>query len=326
MPGCRIYGIVERMILVTGYENPDLDVVACAYGYAEFLVRKGRVAEAGLFGAPQPEAQFVLEYFNIEIPDGEDLYRRSDQVTLVDTSHINDVPDIISIEKVSEVIDHRTINDAEKFINAEIHIEAVGSCATLIAEKFQKERILPSKAAAGMLYSAIISNTVNFMATTTTERDKQTASWLLNHISLPETHIHDMFAYKSRLTRPVKDILVDDSTIREVGGKFVNILQLEIVGVEKFVEQNADELKRIVREVKEETKADICFIVLVDIEKGFNVFVTEESWLQELLDTLLGVRFENGLARREGVVMRKQIGLLLSQYFSRPDTNEKTKP
>ncbi|MDP3725257.1 MAG: DHH family phosphoesterase, partial [Nanoarchaeota archaeon] len=245
------------MILITGYENPDLDVTACAYGYAELLRHQGKKAEAGLFGTPQREAEFALNHFHVSIPNGEDIIAKADAIVLVDTSHLNDVPESIPIEKVIEIIDHRLINDAEKFPNAKCQIEAVGSCATLIAERFQEENATPSEIAAGMLYSAIISNTVNFMAGTTTERDRKMATWLLEHVRLSKAYIHDMFKYKSNFTKPIKEILLDDSTTREVGGKTTNILQLEIVDVEEVVKEREEELKRIVREVKEETNVDV---------------------------------------------------------------------
>ena len=304
------------MLLITGYENPDVDVVACAYGYAELLTRQGKKARAALFGTPQSEAEFALNYFKISLPNGEKLYKNSDSVILVDTSHLNDVPESIPIEKIIEIIDHRTLNDAEKFPNAKCQIEAVGSCATLVAERFKKENIDPSEIAAGMLYSAIVSNTVNFMAGTTTERDKGMAEWLFARVHLPETHIHDMFAYKSNFTKPIKEILLDDATTRKVGGKTINILQLEIINAEQLVREHEEELKRIIREIKKEDGTDIVFMTCIDIEKGFNIFLTEEKEIQRLLENMLDIKFENGLARREGVIMRKEIGLRLSKTLT----------
>ena len=39
-----------KSILVTCYENPDLDCVACAIAYSEFLQKTGKPAVAAIFG------------------------------------------------------------------------------------------------------------------------------------------------------------------------------------------------------------------------------------------------------------------------------------
>ena len=54
-------------ILVTPKINPDLDGVACAYAYVQFLNMTDKENEyvAGIFGKPQIEAEFLLKKMNI---------------------------------------------------------------------------------------------------------------------------------------------------------------------------------------------------------------------------------------------------------------------
>ena len=58
---------MDEKILVTSYNNPDVDGTACSYAYSEFLRNKNINAQAGVFGKVHKEAQFVLDKFNIKI-------------------------------------------------------------------------------------------------------------------------------------------------------------------------------------------------------------------------------------------------------------------
>ena len=130
-------------IIVTAYSNPDLDGTACAIAYAEFLQKKGNNAVVAIFGIPHREAQFVFNTFHIEQPiHAEETLSKMDKVILVDASDLRGISDKINPEQVIEIFDHRKIHEADKFPHAKAQIELVGSCATLIAEKFFYEKKL----------------------------------------------------------------------------------------------------------------------------------------------------------------------------------------
>mgnify|MGYP003965002921 CR=1 FL=1 len=163
------------MIQVTSYSNPDLDGFSCAYAYAEFLNMTETEAKPVIFGKPRREVQFVVSKFNIDVPS-DDFDIKLD-VALVDASDVRGVLEKLDLEKVIEVIDHREVHESEGFKKAKLQIELVGSAATLITEKFVEAKLEPSREAAVLLYSAIISNTINFKNNVTTERDIDAANW-----------------------------------------------------------------------------------------------------------------------------------------------------
>lgn len=125
------------MKLITSYKNADLDGTACAVAYAEFLKMKGEKVEAKIAGEPHKEARFVLEKFKIYNQlKMEETVPGDMEVVFLDASDVESLPNGIKPEQVVEVIDHRLFNDTNNFPNAKIQLELVGSCATLIAEKF----------------------------------------------------------------------------------------------------------------------------------------------------------------------------------------------
>lgn len=127
-----------------------------------------------------------------------------DQVILVDTDEVDGIND----NKIIEVIDHRKIHNVDRLKNLKRkQIELVGACATLIAEKFYKGKIEPSQESAALLYSAIVSNTINFQGRVTTVRDRAMFQWLEGFIDIDNNYIEEMFKAKSNLgDRSLKEV------------------------------------------------------------------------------------------------------------------------
>jgi manganese-dependent inorganic pyrophosphatase len=301
-------------MIVTAYENPDVDGTACAYAYAEFLNKQGTEALAVVFGVPHREAQFVMKEFKIEgFAKGEE--HLAEKVVLVDASDLRGLSDKLAPNQVIEIIDHRKIHEAEKFPNAKSQIELVGSAATLIAEKFKAASIEPSEEAAALLFSAIVSNTINFQAKVTTDRDQEMAEWLQSFVEIPDDYVHRMFADKSAFTKNLKETMEDDYAMFDFG-KQVGIAQLEIVDVDNFIDKNKEEIQEALKTLKKEKEMKLCFLTTIDLEKGFNVFVTIDDETEQILSQVLNISFDERKAKREGIIMRKEIIPLLKAHIT----------
>jgi manganese-dependent inorganic pyrophosphatase len=303
-------------LLVTSYTNPDLDGTACAFGYAEFLRKKGKDAVAAIFGKPHIEAQFVLDKFDIPaLKNAEEVINNVEGIIIVDTSDPCVLSNKIKPEKVIEVIDHRKIHEAHKFPNAKVQIELVGSAATLIAEKFYNSKTPISHESAALLFSAIVSNTINFQANVTTERDYKMANWLKTKFPLPKNYVHEMFSYKSQFKKPLKEIFIDDFTTFNFNNHNLGIAQLEIINVKDFIQENLVKIKKILEELKKEKSLDYIFLTCVDLEEAFNEIVVIDDNTQKLVEQALEVNFRNGIAKRKGIIMRKEIVPLIKEVL-----------
>lgn len=165
-------------IICTSYVDPDLDGVACAVAYAEFLNATGSPALACIMGNPTAEAEYTLERFSVPRPVQRPKMEPGERVVILDASEPIHFEDRLALGQVIEVIDHRKVHEAHRFPNAKAQIELVGAAATLVAERFQAANVQPSKISALLLQAAIISNTQNFLVKTTTERDQVMMEWL----------------------------------------------------------------------------------------------------------------------------------------------------
>lgn len=303
-----------KPILITCYVNPDLDGVAGAIAYAEFLQKTGKKAIAGIIGEPHDEAKYVLDRFSLTYPviisNADDF----SEVILVDASDLNGLEGKVSPDKVIEIIDHRKVHEADKFPNAKVCIELVGAAATLVAERFMKNNLEVSKESAILLYSAIISNTLNFKGSVTTERDKQVASWLNQVAKLPETFWKELFMAKSDLSgKKLAERIEGDFTWFVIGGKKVGIAQIEIIGAKKLLDERGTEIIQVLEKIKREMDLDFVFQNTIELEDGKNFFVAQDVETQTLLGKVLDVQFAGDVAERPDLIMRKQIVPLLKK-------------
>jgi len=231
----------------------------------------------------------------------------------VDASDLGALPNGVKPEQVIEIIDHRKITEIEKFVNAKIQIELVGACATLIAEKFRQNDIAISETSARLLYPAIASNTINFQGKLTTDRDRNAAEWLTKQAEFPANFIHDIFAAKSNITKPLKDVLLGDFKAEAFNGIKIGIAQLEIINTNVYIKNNLQEIIKILGEIKEQKSLDYIFLNGLDLEDAGNTFVAPEESDRKLLELTLNIKFHNCLARYDRLIMRKEISPLIKK-------------
>lgn len=306
----------NKKILVTPYKNPDLDGTACAFGYAEYLRKNGQDAQVAVFGTPHREAQFVFNTFNISpLQNADEVVDSVDGIIIVDASDLRGLSDKIKPEDVIEVIDHRKIHQAHVFPHAQVQIELVGSAATLIAEKFYATQTLISAESAQLLFSAIVSNTINFQANVTTKRDHDMANWLKKQFTCADNYVHEMFAYKSQFQKSLKETFIDDFATFTFNNQNLGIAQLEILHVHEFISDKLDHIRKLLDELKEEQNIDLIFLTCIDLEKGFNQFIVVDEHTQHCLEQALEITFTDGVCKREGILMRKEIVPLVKEVL-----------
>lgn len=307
----------KNKIIVTSYIAPDLDGVSAMYGYSEYLNKKSQIADYYISGTPKKEVDIVCELFNINLGNLYSNIENNDKIVIVDTNDINSLPKDIILDNVIEILDHHIKNDnIKEFKNAKIHIELIGAVATLVAEKFYNENIPISKESAILLYYGIISNSINLKAEITSQKDIDMANWLKSQYSndIIDEKVREIFTRKSDMTDCLKDEMEADIRI-VTGAKSTTIAQLELVDIDKFINENIIELKSILNDIKQEKKLDFIFLNCIDILNGYNMLVSIDNESKELIEDILKIKCENGIGKTEKIVMRKQIIPLIKNKF-----------
>ncbi|MCD4705036.1 DHH family phosphoesterase [bacterium] len=298
-----------KEILVTCYQNPDLDGFSCAIAYAEFLNKIGNKAKTFIQGNPTLEIKFLMSYFNFNFPVEVKNSNDYESIALTDSSDLNALGGL-DPKKVVEVIDHRKYCVKELFPNAKFQVELVGAAATLVAEKFKENNIELSHQSGILLYGAVYSNTLNLKSNTTTDRDRIIAKWLKNKFNIEKDLIQKMFLAKSNLKGELlgKGIRNDFAYFKETN---IGVAQLEIFNAQELIGDRKEEIISCLNILRKEFKIDLIFISIIDLKIDQNFFIATGKKEKEILEKILKIKFKNNVAIRKGLIMRKEIIPLL---------------
>lgn len=300
---------MARIVVTAGQKGADADVLGCAVAYAELLrleVRNAVAVIPGTFGASLTKSVLAWggDYEREYIPED------GDEFVLVDISESNYFASFVDTTRMIELYDHRLHGQEEywrKQLGAHAHIEAVGSCGTLIWEQVvkrghDKNLSLPSKR---LLFAAIVSNTLNFKARVTADRDVQAYEQLRPVCDLPDDWISTYFVeQESALVADIPGLLTADMKVQPIAdGTMIAIAQLELWNASAFLHKNREELERLTQNATDSE----WFVTLVSIQEGKNYLLTRDAATEARLVSKLGVTFNDGIAETPVLMMRKEI-------------------
>ena len=164
---------------VVGHKNPDTDSVCSAIALANLKKELGEDVKAVIQGELNPETRFVLDRFEVETPEimtdasGKELI-------LVDHTEVAQSLDNLSEGKIIQIVDHHKLGDVTTKEPIEVFVMPVGSTCTIIKSLYDSHGIDIPKDIAGLMLSAILSDTIIFKSPTASEEDKMVAQDLAN--------------------------------------------------------------------------------------------------------------------------------------------------
>lgn len=291
--------------IVITYKNADLDCVASAYAYSEFLNKKGEKANYFISGMVQSEVDIVCSMFNIKLANVIKKVE-DEQVIVVDINTYSSI-DFVNIEQVIEVIDHHP-KSSDVFRNAVVDIEQIGAVCTIIAERYKKDNISISRESAILLYYGIISNTVNLNSKVTTPRDIDMCEWLKKQcVEIDDNLISKIFEEKSKFD------IQDLRRMMEVEEKFILgndeliIGQLELTDAKKFLRKYKTNIDSILNEVKNQYGVSLIFLNIIDILMGYHIIYSPYSDTINYLEEKYQFQFNGDIFIENKIVLRKEI-------------------
>ena len=298
---------MSKIIVTAGRQGADIDVLACVVAYAELLRLEGKEGlpvVAGNFTASVTPSILAwgAQYESSYTPTG------TEEFVLVDISEPDHVPDFLDLDRVREVYDHR--HGFETFWNerlgSDAHIEDIGACGTQIWEEFVKRGKTNeiSETAARLLLASIVSNTLNFQGTVTTERDKKAYEELKPFANLPEDWVHLYFAEQETLLQEnFTELFKTDTKRFQIGeGEFV-IAQLELWDASSILETRISDIDSLMKEY--EPAPWIVNIASISHGRSFLYSTSEEG--KRIIAGLLDVTFTGNIAQTKHLVLRKEI-------------------
>lgn len=168
--------MAKKTVFVIGHLSPDTDTVVSSIAYAELLKKQKIDAAAAACGELNPETKYVLKTFGFK-PPRKLGNAAGKNLVLVDHNEKSQMVPGADQANIIEVVDHHKII-FDNPCPIKFHTEPLGSTATIVAKVMMANKFKIAKPMAGILVSAILSDTVVFKSTTTTETDIKIAKAL----------------------------------------------------------------------------------------------------------------------------------------------------
>ncbi len=228
------------------------------------------------------------------------------KVILVDHNENFQSVDGIETAKILEIVDHHKFGNFETTEPLMIRAATVGSTSTIIYNLFKEERVTPTKTIAGLMLSAILSDTLLFKSPTCTPKDVRAAEELaeLGNIDYKVYGMKMLIAGTSLRDKTPLDIITMDMKEFSMGKFQIAIAQINTVDVEEVL-NNREALEKAMNSINDENRYDLFLLVITDIiNKGSKILVVGNT--PEIVEKGFGVTLDNKTAWLDGVVSRKK--------------------
>ena len=306
-------------VLIFGHKNPDTDTICSAIAYADLKTQLGMDVEPVRLGQINGETEYALNQFNAEVPRlVEAVASEVNSVILVDHNERQQSANDINDVRVLEVIDHHRIANFETSDPLYYRCEPVGCTATILNKMYKENNKQISKPIAGLMLSAIISDSLLFKSPTCTPEDVAAARELAE-IAGVDADVYGLEMLKAGADvrdKSISELLSLDAKGFEMGSSKVEIAQVNVVDTADVLARQ-EELEAAISNLIEEKNLDLFLFVVTDILTNDSVGLALGS-KTAAVEKAYNVTLSNNTAPLKGVVSRKkQIVPVLTDIFTK---------
>ena len=243
------------------------------------------------------------------------LGAKGKSIILVDHNEKSQAVEGMESADIREIIDHHRLGTVETMSPVFFRNQPLGCTATIIYQMYQENHIEIDKTTAGLLCSAIISDTLLFRSPTCTSIDKAAGLALAQIAGLDiEKYAIDMFSAGSNLKgKSDGDIFYQDFKRFTVGNS--------VFGIGQITSLNAVELKDLrtrmsayTEKEREQHEIDMMFFMLTNILTESTDLICTGQGAEQLIANAFHVKDEDmenvsgqtGIVKLPGVVSRKK--------------------
>jgi manganese-dependent inorganic pyrophosphatase len=208
--------------------------------------------------------------------------------------------------EIIEIIDHHRVSDISTVNPVYFRCEPVGCTATIVTNMYLENGLEPTKEIAGLLCSAIISDTLLFKSPTSTAADKAAVEKLAKIAGIdPVKYAKEMFKAGSSLAgKSASDIFNQDFKEFKLGDLKLGVSQISTMDVEGLNPVKPDLLKLMQSMAKNEG-FDLIILMLTDIlEGGSELIVAGDR--KDLAEKAFDVKIPGDSVYVPGIMSRKK--------------------
>ena len=292
-------------ILVFGHKNPDTDTICSSIVMANLQskVRNKEVIPCRL-GEINEETQYALNYFKADVPELLESVEEGQTVILVDHNEFTQSVEGIENAKIDTVVDHHRVDNFRTKEPLYYYAQPVGCTATLLYELYKLNNVEIDTQYAGLMLSAIISDTLLLKSPTTTEKDKKTLKELAEIVNIDvEKYGLEMLKAGTNLDKySEKELIKLDAKTTEVGGVKCVIAQVNTVSIPDVLKRK-DTIEEEIRNEIASKGLGLFVFIITDIVNSNSESIVLGSRSDIIAKTY---EIENNIAVMPGVVSRKK--------------------
>ena len=293
-------------ILIFGHKNPDTDTIMSAIAMAKLENKKGNNAKAYRLGDINKETKYALDYFKQEEPEVLENVEEGQNVILVDHNEFSQSVNGIEKAKIIRVVDHHKIGDFKTSEPLYYTAMPVGCTATIIYGMYEQEKIEIEPKIAGLMLSAIISDTLLFKSPTCTELDVEVGHKLAEIANVDlNTYGLEMLKAGTDLSdfSPAELINIDSKPYTTNGVKY-QVAQVNTASIEDVLKCKT-EIENAMEDFIKENSEDLFVLLITDIlENNSQIIVVGNR--KDIAEKASEVKLEDNMAFLPGVVSRKK--------------------
>ena len=294
-------------VLIFGHKSPDTDSIMSSLVMADLEKHLGdNNVIACRLGDMNKETEYALDYFKVDAPTYIENVEKEQNVILVDHNEFVQSVDGIENAKILKVIDHHRISGFQTSEPLFYIAEPVGCTCTILFEIYKMNHIEINPTIAGLMLSAIISDTLLLKSPTTTDKDKK-ALEELSKIANIDIHAYglDMLKAGTDLSDySAEQLIALDAKNINMNGNNVIIAQVNTVSIEDVM-KNKETLETAMNNVIKEKDLDLFMLAITDILNS-NSQTIALGKRTDMVEKAYHVKLENNTAFLPGIVSRKK--------------------
>lgn len=235
------------------------------------------------------------------------LDMKKKQVILVDHNEKSQAADGIENTEILEIIDHHRLGTMETITPVFFRNQPLGCTATIIFQMYQENGIEVSQKTAGLLCSAILSDTLMYRSPTCTPADKAAAEALAKIAGIDvEAYANEMFVAASNLrNKSEEEIFFQD--FKKFSSEDVTFGISQITSLnEGELNMLGTRLKPCLEQFRKNQRVNMVFFMLTDIVKESTTLLYSGEDVETILEVLYGHAGVDGRIELPGLVSRKK--------------------
>lgn len=293
-------------VIIFGHQNPDTDTITSALVYAHLKQQLGVDAEAVRLGEVNNETAYALEKFGFEAPRFIEGVEAGTDVILVDHNEFQQSAAGIEAARILEVIDHHRVDNFQTADPLYFRAEPVGCTATILNKLFKENGVEVPANIAGLMLSAIISDTLLFKSPTCTPQDVAAGEELakIAGVDAADYGLAMLKAGADLSDKSLEDLLSLDAKGFEFGAYKATVAQVNAVDIEDVLGRQ-EELVNLLNKNVADNGLDLFFFVVTDILNNDSTAVAAGQ-VAEAAAKAFGAEIVNGRITLPGVVSRKK--------------------